>query len=426
MDKRILANHRGLMPDHAFNFVADIPTVFHCHHFNLFWDQTIDDALGSELGTVIRTNAAREAYYDLLSGLAVRMGVTAPEDIIVMAQAAFHMGGQGSLTIDANERGGQIIGDFLHFGVAWNEKYGRVRRKHPVDGLAAGFAAAAIELAYGAPRNSMRCRETECISLDSSRCRFRAEAGEPGPLAGPMTRSQVAAAAGPPTNGLFEDDIAPMVDNLRDFCSGLFGDDRGLIQSFGLFISELPTSYYNRAGYDGLRHLSRTAPSLMPVMQALMREAGHVCVFNTFGSIMASPEWEGMFGAPTGDPADTLTSCLALARALGMGRWCALELEPGARLVLRTPATYESAYYASREGRASEPQCFFFQGAAVGLMQLMERVQWREQPTFDQAFYDQLFRSGLPWECVETQCVSKGDPCDEVVVTHRDSGRTYV
>lgn len=87
MDKRTIVNHRGFMPDHSFNFVADIPTVFHCHHFNLFWDQTIDDALGPELGTAIRTNAARESFYDLMAGLAHRLRISGPEDMLTLAQS---------------------------------------------------------------------------------------------------------------------------------------------------------------------------------------------------------------------------------------------------------------------------------------------------------------------------------------------------
>ena len=32
-------------------------------------------------------------------------------------------------------------------------------------------------------------------------------------------------------------------------------------------------------------------------------------------------------------------------------------------------------------------------------------------------FYNQLFRNGLPWQAEETQCVSRGDPMCEVVVS---------
>ena len=76
----------------------------------------------------------------------------------------------------------------------------------------------------------------------------------------------------------------------------------------------------------------------------------------------------------------------------------------------------------SREGRATEPMCFVLQGAALAIMQLIERVPWAERPTLNQEFYNQLFRNGLPWQAEETQCVSRGDPMCEVVVSRREPG----
>ena len=426
MDQRLVSDERECMRDHAFNFIADVPTVFHCHHFNLFWDQTVDDGLGQELGTMIRTHAARESFHDLLSALAERTGAHNATERLELARVVAQGLGMGTVRFDLDRYGGQALGDHLHYAVAWLEKYPSVRRRHPSDALTAGFVAAASEVAFQLPRDSMRCREQECLTLGDARCRFRAEPGEPAPATAPMRRSEVERAAGPLVHSQLERDIQPIVDTLRDFTAGIRGDERGLIEAFGLFVSQLPTTYYNRIGYDALRHLRRTAPQSVPVMQALMREAGHVCVFNTFGAIMASPEWEGLVGAPTGDTENTLAACMAIARALGMGRWCVTEYVHGERLVLRSPATYESTYYPSREGRAEESQCFMFQGAAVATMQLVARVQWQARPNFDQALYDELFQGGMPWSCEETQCVSKGDPTCEVVVSPRERPSTFI
>jgi len=426
MDKRTIVNHRGFMPDHSFNFVADIPTVFHCHHFNLFWDQTIDDALGPELGTAIRTNAARESFYDLMAGLAHRLRVSGPEDMLTLAQSVLHLSGLGSLAIDADPHGGEVVGEHLHHGTTWNSKYGRVQRHHPADAVTAGFAAAAIELAYGSARNAVRCREVECVAVDAPRCVFVVESAEPGPLAGPMTRSQVTSTADGRLRGLLEGEITPILATLRQMTANLVGDERGRIDAFGLAMSELPATYYNRAGYEGLRHVSRTAPASIPVMHALLREAGHVGIFHTFGAIMASPEWDALVGRPSGDRTETLASCVAIARALGMGHWTIAEFEPGQRLVLQTPATYEATYYVNREGRATEPQCFCYQGAAIGVMQLIERVDWHTRPSFDQKQYARLFDDGLAWKCTETQCVARGDPYCEVVVSRRNPSSSFI
>lgn len=425
MGHKVVSDEQGRLHDHAFNFVADIPTVYHCHHFNLFWDQTVDDALGPQRGTLTRTHAAKEVFYDLLAELAVRTGAEGPGDRLELARGVIRGLGLGSVRFDLDRYGGQAQGDHLHYAVAWLEKYPDVKRKHPADALVAGFVAAAAEVAYGLTRDSMRCREEDCLTLDGLSCRFRVDLGDPGPPIRPIRRSEVERAVGPVVRGLFEPEIQPIEKVLRDLTASIQGDERGLVEAFGLFVSQLPTTYYNRAGYDALRYLRRSAPRSVPIMQALLREAGHVCVFNTFGAIMSSPEWEGLVGSPSGVPEDSLAGCMAIARALGMGRWCVTDFVRGERLVLKSSATYESTYYLNREGRSEQSQCFFFQGAAIATMQLVTRVPWDARPTFDQALYDLLFREGLPWRCEETQCISKGDSCCEVVVTARN-GRAAV
>ncbi|MCB9650942.1 MAG: hypothetical protein H6730_30780 [Deltaproteobacteria bacterium] len=423
MDKDIIVEHRSHLLGHGMNFVANIPTVFHCHHFNLFWDQTIDDALGHELSCRIRTAAAREVFHDILAGLVTSAGASTPEERLELARTVFAAFGQGALTLDVSAAGGAALGRPLHYSHTWLEKYGGwIRRNTPADALAAGFAAAATEVAFGLPRESVQAVEHSCVARRDRECTFELSVGDATSVAGPMGRLQVERAMTDPVQGLLEDQVAPIEAGLREFSRGMLGDDRGLIQAFGLFATQTPSTYYNRSGYDALRHVNRTAPQSAPVMKALLREAGHVCVFSTFGGVLLSPEWEAMVGPIRGEPDEILAGSLAIARALGFGHWCAGEFEPGQRLVLQTPGGYESAYYVSREGRATEPMCFVLQGAALAIMQLIERVPWAERPTLNQEFYNQLFRNGLPWQAEETQCVSRGDPMCEVVVSRREPG----
>jgi hypothetical protein len=424
MQKDMVVEHRSHMLEHGMNFVADVPTVFHCHHFNLFWDQTIDDALGHTLSSTLRTAAAREAFHDVIAGLAERVGAETPAERLEVARTVFAGFGHGTLNLDVNQRGGVGLGRPLHYSHTWQEKYGGwIRRSTPADAMAAGFAAAATEVAFDLPRESVRGVEHSCVARRDRECTFELKAQEPGSVAGPMGRAQVERAVTPSISGLLEDRVGPVEAGLREFSRGMVGDDRGLIQAFGLFATQTPATYYNRSGYDAFRHVNRTVPQSAPVMKALLREAGHVCAFNTFGGILLSPEWEALVGPLEGAPDEILAATLSIARALGFGRWCAGEFEPARRLVLQTPGSYESVYYVSREGRAAEPMCFFLQGAVLAVMQLIERVPWRERPNLSQEFYNQLFRTGLPWQATETQCVSRGDPMCEVVVTRREGGR---
>ena len=418
--RELFARERSLLPLHDLTFLAGVPVVHHCHHFNLFWDQTIDDALGTELGTSIRTRAAREAFHDLLAGLALARGAADPAERVGLGEDVFRHLGQGTLRLDANPDGGVAYGDYLHYGHAWNEKYGgKIRRRRPADAFAAGAAAATLEVAHGLRRESVDATERACVAMRDPRCAFQLRPGEPAPSLTPVRRAEIERHLCPSFDGLFEDEIGAVSRPIREATAELSGDARGLIQAFGLFLTLHPATYYNRSGYDAFRAIARSAPQSVGVMKALLRESGHVCAFNTFGNILLSPEWEALFGPPRGEIEEIVTASMGLARALGFGRWCIAELDPERRFVLRTPSTYESGYYASREGRASEGMCFFVQGAALAIMQLAHRVPWRARPSLSQTFYDELFRAALPWHVEETSCVARGDVFCEVVVEPR-------
>ncbi len=187
--------------------MVDVPVVYQCHHFNLFWDQTIDDALGLDLGAIVRTRAAREAYYDLLNGLAARAGGTTPEHRKTLASLIFSSMGLGRLTLAAGASGGDVLGDSLHFGTAWHEKYGsKLRRRRPADAIAAGFAAAAIEVAYDLPRETMSAREVRCVALRDPRCEMTLKPAEQSAIPPSVGRAQIEGRR-PPFDGLNESSI---------------------------------------------------------------------------------------------------------------------------------------------------------------------------------------------------------------------------
>ncbi len=413
---RILAT-RSLLPEHDLAFLADAPVIYHCHHFNLFLDQTIDDALGQEQGAALRTRAARDAAYHLLGSLIKRLDLVTPTERLEVASALFAAMGHGRLEILTQPTGGEGRGSWLHYGYAWHEKYGAaVRRRNPADAMAAGWLAAATEVAYNLPRESMGCTETQCIAMRAPRCEFTLK---PGTAEAPEADVGVAATRAilkPSFSGLHEERIAAIAKGLRDFAGGVAGDERGLVEAFGVFVTLHLATYYNRISYDAWNHVAKHAPASLPVIEALLRESGHVCVFNTFGGILLSPEWEGMVGPIQGDATEIVTGCAAIGRALGFGHWTLEELVPGKRLVMKTPSTYESSYWLTREGPAKQGMCFFLQGAALAVMQLAERVPWTEKPHLTQDFYNELFRKGVPWTVRETKCISRGDAACEVVV----------
>lgn len=400
-------------------FLSGQPAVYHCHHFNLFLDQTIDDALGTEDSRRLRTKAAREFSRALIAAVCARAEATTPPERLQVATELFRNMGHGTLDIDADAKGGKAHGSHLHYGFAWHEKYGaRVRRRDPADAFAAGFAAAAVEVAFGLDFGTIDAKEQACVALKAPHCDFDVTAGaaddSPGAEIGERESQAV---VGPPEDGLFEDVIQPVALGLKEFTAGVKGDERGLVQAFGVFVTMHLCGYYNRISYDAVKIIEKSSPQSVGVAEDLLRESGHVCVFNTFGGILLSAEWEGLVGAPPDDPGQILAYCMAMGRALGMGRWSIAEFQPDRRLVIRTPSSYESTYYRTRHGKAERPVEYLLQGAALAMAQLAHRVKWSEKPRLTPEYYQDLFKGGVPWKFEQTRAITCGDPVSEIVVT---------
>ncbi len=399
-------------------FFAGSQTVYHCHHFNLFLDQTVDDAVGFEAGCRLRTSAAREFARELLRSTCKTVGAATPIERLEIAHRLFAAMGHGRLQLSADKNGGDARGEFLHYGYSWHEKYGaRVKRRTPADAFAAGYAAAALEVAYDLPPLSVAATETDCVAKRDTSCGFRLAPAQPETPRRGVAQVECTTHVRPSFKGLEEPTIEAIATGLKDFTAGVAGDERGLAQGFGVYVTLHLAGYYNRISYDALAHVAKTAPQSLPPLEDLLRESGHVCVFNTFGGILLSPEWEGMVGKLTGDPLQIVVGCLAIGRALGFGRWTLADFEPKQRFVLRTSSTYESPYYMVRHGRATRGVDYFLQGAALAIAQLAHRVAWTERPQLTQEFYSALFRGGIPWHAEQTRCIAAGDPLSEVVVT---------
>jgi hypothetical protein len=412
-----IADLRGLHADQSLTFLAEIPYVYHCHHYNLFHDQTIDDALGEVEGARVRTVAAHNAFRELLSAVFEKAGAHTPAERISLATELFAWMGQGRLSLDVTQTGGKARSASLHYGYAWREKYGgRVKRSEPSDAVAAGFASAATELAYGLAWDGIAATEHKCLSCRDAECEFTLGTTTSQPASPPIDEATVARYSVPPQQGQDEERISAIAAGLLEFMRGVQGDERGLVAAFNVFVTAHLPSYYNETVYEAVHRVERTAASSVPAIEALMREAGQVCVFNTFGNVLLSPEWEGLVGPPTGVPADVMSFSTAIARGLGFGHWFIGAYEPRKRLVLRATSNYEVPFYRSRYGLAKKPRSYFVQGAALAMMLLAETVRWTERPQLTNDYYIELFRGKPRYKVEQTKCMMRGDSISEYVV----------
>ncbi len=407
-----------VLAEQDLTLLAGSPFIFHCHHFNLFHDQTVEDALGDHEGYLLRARAAQEVLQPVLHALAGEAGANTPTERLQLAQELFSWMGQGTLQLLADSTGGKARGECLHYSLAWREKYGsRVSRQQPIDAFAAGFAAAATEVAFDLEPGSLQSTEAACFACREPACDF--DIKRPGVALHPVPASGFDNHLGTLIEGQEEARITSMAAQLKDFVAGVGSDDRGIIQGFGLFLTRQFVGYYDLTVYETLHKIEKERPAMLEVAEALFGESGHVCVFNTFGRILQSAEWQGLFGPVPNDPTEVVLGCTAIARSLGFGHWTIHELVPGERLILRACSNYEAPFYLQRYGRSERARSYFFANAAVAFMQLAHQVDWSQPPELNEEFYGSLFKSNLKWTFEQTQCLTCGDPLCEVVVRRK-------
>lgn len=409
---------RRWIPEQDLLFLANQPVIYHCHHFNLFLDQSIDDALGHDAAWVVKSRASCEMATHLIRGFCQIQGAETPAERLQAAQMLFGAMGHGTLSVLWDEQQGEAHGEFLHYGYTWKEKYGsRIKRRTPVDAFGAGFAAAAVAVAFDLPDFSIVAEEQDCVALRAKHCLFQLEAHTPEAARPDVDFDTSSSVLGPSISGLHEQKISEHAQALKDFTSQISGDDRGLVEAFGVFITMTPAGYYNRISFDALRHLRDEAPDFVPILSALLQESGHVCIFNTFGGILSSPEWEALAGGPPANAEEVIWQALAIARALGFGHWTLKEFVPNTRLVLSTPATYETPYFINRYGTEKHQSFDFFLGASIALMKLAHSVDFTQSPQFTDEFYQSMFKNQQSWQYEETHNPLNGDDHLEVVIT---------
>jgi hypothetical protein len=405
-------------------FLAGVPVVYHCHHFNLWWDQTVDGILGESEGCRLRTRAARDAFHPLLVGLATRLGADTPEAKASLAEALFPWMGQGRLRMEGVRSPGVPVaatGMSLHYATAWRWKYtAQAQRFHPADAVAAGFLAAVVALVEGGENGAWWAEETACMAQGAEVCRFEATSLSPPEVTPrPVDEGVELPLGGPLADSLMEGEVARISALLSELLSIYEGDDRGLMQAFNVFVTLHLPAYYNRTGYEAIHQIEARAPFQTAASEDLLREAGRVCAFNTFGSILLDAAFEGMLGRPLGnDPLEILAYCCAIARALGFGHWEIAAFEPGRRLVLRVPSDYETAYYLTQYGRSNKPRNYFLQGGAQAMVLLAHEVDWASHPVLTNSMYLRMFKQpGMHWKVTQTRCRAMGDDVSEIVVT---------
>ena len=147
--------------------------VFHCHHYNVFLQRTIEDAL-QERAPGLLVAAGMEAGRSMLEGIEREARSAGPADALRRAADTFAAQGFGRLDVSLlGEGGGEAWLDHSHYAVGWLSRWG----KRPTPGcfFVAGYLAGAVAVACGLAPERVTSREITCVAAGDERCAFRVE-----------------------------------------------------------------------------------------------------------------------------------------------------------------------------------------------------------------------------------------------------------
>ena len=390
------------------------PVIFHCHHYNLFLQQTISDPPFIN-GIEILQDSSQEINFAQLKNAFKTHNANSVEEKFAIASALFKYQGFGIISFSGDASGGTAKLSSSHYAQGWTSKYAsQIQRNKPIDHFAVGFAAAVFDVIFGDLGHFTAVEESCSAVTRTPGCTIQISKApvprklEPSPGMGKVIDAPANLARGD-TNVDYE------AVNEALWGLQLAGDDDGLIRAFNVLLTHMPANYYNRIQYRFVEELRQVHPDLCNVGKELIRESGHVCVFYTFGNIMESVEWEAVVQPMIKNDTDWVHGGFAVASSLGWGRWDVLEVESDKSARVAIDGNYETNYHLATYDEVREGRCFFAQGAIPAIMNIVYNGKIQDKPELTEAFYERLFKQGNVFHAREINAREAGDPYCEFI-----------
>jgi hypothetical protein len=148
--------------------------VFHCHHYNLFLQRTIEDALGPQAAAELQIAAGCESARELLTRVLAVAGALSMPDKLTRAGELFAAHGFGLADLRAlHASGGRVTLPTSHYALGWRAKWGTSR--HPVCYFALGYWQGALAAAAGIAPERLVGHEVQCAATGAAACELSIE-----------------------------------------------------------------------------------------------------------------------------------------------------------------------------------------------------------------------------------------------------------
>jgi hypothetical protein len=391
---------------HAY-WVGNEPMIFHCHHYNLFLQNSIKDA-GEffDVDTLLEQVAEYVVYHQFVNLFGKNNEKNATPEILL---DGFSLFGFGKLKIEQNN----AVSQSEHYSVGYVSKYPIPSSdKEGVSYFAKGFIAAVFAYLNNAPLFSYHVKQTKCLSKGDDSLVFEVTKlptpAEPlcNYYAGKGILSEPYSYHNHPDSPV---DYLGIREALTQMV--LVGNtETGLIDAFGVLLTRHYANYYCNISFGLLQNMYQQLGNQgIDLIKDLLVEAGHICAFNTMGGIMTSMEWEALIKPTLKSREDWIHGIIACINALGWGTYIVRELTPYKSITVEIFNDYESNHFLARKGDFRTPISYLAVGIVAGIMNLLYNADITTKPTLNEEFYNKSFKSGKRFAGKQIACRVMGD-----------------
>ncbi len=405
---------------HAYR-LGNEPMIFHCHHYNLYLQNTIEDAKDYLDVQKLQVQSAEHVVYHQLKALEKEFGYKLSLEEILGVFSTFGFGKLHAQIVD--EKNGYITSAYDHYGISYISKYDLRKPEEPsVSYFAQGFIAAMFAYYFDKPIHSYKVKQTECFSKGDNQAAYEVEL-LPQPDAplfayqhGKGVLGEIPEFKNPSNTNIDYLGIREALTSMK-----LEGDaETGLIDAFGVLLTRHYANYYCNKTFGLLNQLVNDLgeETGYEIAKDLLIESGHICGFNTMGGIMLSMEWNALIKPMIQTREDWMHGIIACINALGWGTYIIEELIPYQSMKIKIYNDYEGNYYLSLPNKiVNKPIAFMATGVMAALMNLLYHTDITLNPTLDEAFYNQTFKTKGKFVGKQTMCRTLGHSYALVEVT---------
>lgn len=383
------------IPTHTFNknnnrhYLNNWCTVLHCHHYATLMTQL---ALYADQfkGEQILKQTSEDVFYAVLADYFSGNDIQKKEDKVSIARDYYRFIGMG--LIDFVETGNTIQAkmEYSHIDEGWLKKWGNYKK--PVNIITRGFIeAVAAHIGLKTPsrieieETKSLCRGDDVSQFDLFKG-FRDRSIEKEPDPKQLTLSL-------PTN----------IDRLKVIKEmskvAIQGDEHGLINAFGVYVQQLPASFWNEFAQ---RFMSNVPDELTDEAEYLLINCARECGYHTGHGIITSDIFNEVVGPMIKQvPEDILHGAFSVFTAWGWAMSEIVELIPNEKMVVRCYNYYEADIKAIR------PAAYMIRGVCAAFMGLAYGGP-----------YDPTGQKGMnAFVCEQTKGLEIGDEYGEFIVT---------